>query len=326
MGARLFSRDAKRNMSDARTVKPADPLSRLAAFDYLRLFAMVLVTIQHGMTVAGYYDQTDWGNVSIGQTGVSLFCVLSGYLAFVSQSSMPPLAWLQKRLWQIYPAYWIATIAAFTLAWIAATKPVDGWLLLSQMLGTGYFTHGWDLVNVVSWFISLILLCYVIAFIGKWLGRPRFILAAAASIAFALLATQSEVAISRHVLTFCIAGLVAQVHPRPVAMLALIAGLFAAAWFWPPAFYAGFGLALLTLALAWQAPATWLTRMTSPYIYEYFLVHGIFLSALAHFLPRPKLLSATLAIALAMLAAVILKKLAAWFVACVRGDASIPTT
>ena len=325
MGARLFSRDSKSNMIDARTDKSADQLSRFAAFDYLRLFAMVLVTVQHGMTAAGFYERTSWGNISIGQTGVSLFCALSGYLAFLSKPSLPALAWLQKRLLQIYPAYWIATIAAFVLTWIAATKPIDGWLFLSQMLGTGYFTHGWDLVNVVSWFISLILLCYVIAFVGKWLGRPRFILAAAASIAFALLATQSEVAISRHVLTFCIAGLVAQVLPRTVAMLVLTAGLFAAAWFWSPAFYAGFGLALLAVALAWQTPATWLTRMTSPYVYEYFLVHGIFLSALAHFLPRPKLLSALLAIAFAMFAAVMLKKLAAWLVACVRSSVSIPT-
>ena len=326
MGARLFSRAAKSNMSDAHTGKSTDQLSRFAAFDYLRLFAMVLVTVQHGMTVAGFYERTAWGNISIGQTGVSLFCALSGYLAFLSRPSVPALAWLQKRLWQIYPAYWIATIAAFALTWIAATKPINGWLFLSQMLGTGYFTHGWELVNVVSWFISLILLCYVIAFVGKWLGRPRFILAAAASIAFALLATQSEVAISRHVLTFCIAGLVALARPRPAVMLALIAGLFGAAFFWPPTFYAGVGLALLALSLAWPAPATWLTRMTSPYIYEYFLVHGIFLSALAHFLPQPKLLSAVLAIALAMLAAVMLKKLTAWFIACVRGSAPISVT
>ena len=298
-----------------------DQLSRCAGFDYLRLLAMALVTVQHGMTGAGYYDQTAWGPVSIGQSGVSLFCALSGYLAFQSgKQSASASAWLQKRLWQIYPAYWIATLAAFALTWIAGVKRFDTWLFLSQMLGTGYFTHGWELVNVVSWFISLILLCYVIAFVGKWLARPQLTLACAAVIAFALLATHTEAAISRHVLTFCIAGLVAQARPRPGAMFALVVGLFGATWFWPLIFYAAFGLGMLAVARGWQAHATWMTRIMSPYVYEYFLVHGIFLAALAHFLPGPKLLSAAVAVALAMLAAVILKKLAARLVACVRNN------
>lgn len=228
-------------------------IPRLASFDYLRLFAMVLVTLQHGMAVAGYYEQTTWRNVNLGQMGVGLFCALSGYLAFLGGAA-PAIGWLKKRLWQIYPAYWIATVAAFLLTWAAGTKRVDTRLFLSQMAGTGYFTHGWELVNVVSWFISLILLCYVIAFVGKWLGAPRLMLVFATIIAIALLATRSEIALSRHVLTFCVAGLIAQAYPRPAVMLAVVASLFGAALLWPQSFYAAFSIALLALALAWQAP------------------------------------------------------------------------
>lgn len=315
--------------------KPADHIPRsgsgiprFASFDYLRLFAMVLVTVQHGMAVSGYYEQTTWANVNLGQTGVGLFCALSGYLAFFGgmKTALPAIGWLQKRLWQIYPAYWIATVAAFVLTWVAGTKHIDGWLFLSQMLGTGYFTHGWELINVVSWFISLILLCYVIAFIGKWLRVPRLTLAFAAIIALALFATHSEVAFSRHVLTFCIAGLVAQARPRPTAMVAIIASLFGAAFFWPQFFYAAFSIGLLVLAVAWQAPETRLTRIASAYVYEFFLVHGIFLVALARFVPRPKLLSGAIAVALAIVAAVILKKLSERLVAWVRRDGSPKTT
>ena len=289
---------------------------------------MVLVTVQHGMTVSGYYEQTTWANINLGQSGVGIFCAISGYLAFFGgmKTPLPASRWLQKRLWQIYPAYWIATTAAFALAWAAKTKHIDGWLFLSQMLGTGYFTHGWELVNVVSWFISLILLCYVIAFFGKWLGAPRITLAFAAIIAATLLVTHSEVAISRHVLTFCIAGLLAQTRPRPSVMLAMIAGLFGAAFFWSPVFYAAFSVGLLTLAIARQIPETSLSRIASAYVYEYFLVHGIFLSALARFIPEPKLLSGAVAVALAIIAAVILKKLAERLVAWVRRDGTTETT
>lgn len=313
-----------RNTSDQAKQSEQKPHSgngipRLASFDYLRLFAMVLVTLQHGMAVAGYYEQTTWVNVNLGQVGVGLFCALSGYLAF-SGGAAPAISWLQKRLWQIYPAYRIATIAAFLLAWAAGMKCIDGWLFLSQIAGTGYFTHGWELINVVSWFISLILLCYVIAFLGKWLGAPRLILVFVAIITLALLATRSEVALSRHVLTFYLAGLIAQTCPRPAVMLAIISSLLCAAFLWPQSFYAAFSIALLALALAWQTSDTMLTNVTRSYVYEYFLVHGIFLVGLARFMPQQKLLSGTIAITLAIVAAVILKKLTECLVALVRRD------
>lgn len=294
---------------------------RYVSFDYLRLFAMVLVTLQHGMAVAGYYEQTTWRNVNLGQVGVGLFCALSGYLAFLGGAESA-IDWLKKRLWQIYPAYWIATVAAFLLTWAAGTKHFDIWLFLSQMAGTGYFTHGWELVNVVSWFISLILLCYVIAFVGKWLDAPRLMLLFVAIIAVALLSTRSEIALSRHVLTFCVAGLIAQVCPRPAMMLVIIASLFSAALHWPQYFYAAFNIALLALALAWNASETRLTRVASGYVYEYFLVHGIFLVALARFVPKQKLLSGAIAITLAIIAAIILKKFTQHLVAWARRNSS----
>ena len=321
-------------MHNLRRAPPGDPfplsghIARLVSFDYLRLFAMLLVTVQHGMTVFGYYEQTTWANINLGQSGVGIFCAISGYLAFFGgmKPPLPARRWLQKRLWQIYPAYWLATIAAFALAWIAKTKPIDSGLFLSQMLGAGYFTHGWELVNVVSWFISLILLCYVIAFFGKWLGAPRITLAVAAIISTALLVTHSEVALSRHVLTFCIAGLLAQTRPRPRVILPIIAGLLVAAIFWFSFFYAAFSIGLLALALAWQIPETRLSRLASTYVYEYFLVHGIFLAALARFVPESKLLSGAIAVILAMISAVVLQKLAARLVGWVRREGASART
>ena len=314
-------------------VKPDTPkshsgnsLPRIASFDYLRLFAMLLVTLQHGMAVAGYYGQTSWRHISLGQTGVGLFCALSGYLAFFGNSA-PAIDWIKKRLWQVYPAYWIATVVAFILTWAAGTKRVGVWLFVSQMAGTGYFTHGWELVNVVSWFISLLLLCYVIAFVGKWLDMPQLILAIAAITALSLLATRSEISLSRHVMTFSVAGLIAQARPRPVVMFAMVAGLFGATLLWPPCFYAAFSIALLALALKWNAAEIRILHVASGYVYEYFLVHGIFLVAIMRFAPQQKLLSSAIAITLAIVAALILKKLTERLVSLARristGNAAI---
>ena len=149
--------------------------TRIESFDYLRLFAMALVTIQHAMAVHGYYDQTTWRGVNVGQTGVAIFCALSGYLAFQLDLNKP-LVWFKRRLVQIFPAYWVVTIVSFALTLIAGSKDVTWSLFISQMLGTGFFTHGWELVNVVSWFVSLILLCYVIALVALFTGHVNSIL------------------------------------------------------------------------------------------------------------------------------------------------------
>ncbi len=288
--------------------RSGDLNQRFVSFDYLRLFAIVMVTLQHGMAVAGHYEQTTWLNINLGQVGVGLFCALSGYLAFI-KGAIPATTWLQKRLWQIYPAYCIVTVIAFLLTWIAGTKHIDWFLFMSQMMGTGYFTHGWDLINVVSWFISLILFCYVIAFIGKWLQRPRLVLCIVSIITLALLATHSEVSLSRHVLTFCVAGLVAQISFRPAVMLAIAIGLTGTSMLWPQCFYAAFSITILILALAWRVPESKLASAFSSHVYEYFLVHGIFLVALARLLPKDKVLSSAIAVLLSIITAVFLKKL-----------------
>jgi len=258
----------------------------LPGIDTLRLFALLLVTWQHAASVLGAYSETQWRGISPGQTGVAIFCAISAYLAFRN----PPThlsAWWQKRVQRIFPAYWIVTIAAFVLAWGVQGRPFDLALFASQMLGLGYFTHGWALINVVSWFISLLLLCYGLASLAWLSRRPRTLLAVAAMVAAVLLATRVEVALSRHLIAFALcAMLVLTLRQWPLLLLG--AGLTGVGLLLDPQFfYSGIALLLTAAATSSRALIVPGAALLSRYTYEYFLLHGIFLAALAHFLlPR----------------------------------------
>ena len=279
--------------------------ARLPGLDLLRLLAILLVTWQHTAAVLGYYDQTQWRGIEPGQSSVAIFCAIAGFLAF-REVTASPLQWLKRRLLKIYPAYWIATLGAFALAIFFSGKHITVGLFISQMLGTGYFTHGWDLVNVVSWFVSLILLCYVLAAAALWLRRPLLLMLLFALIAAALVLTRTEVDLSRHVLAFCL-GAVSALVARPLtsllfALLLLLIGLTVDIQFC----YAAIGLLLLAFCGVVLVREPRWVRTASVYSYEYFLVHGIFIVGMVQVL-GPHAWVIVLALVLACIGAVVLK-------------------
>lgn len=242
--------------------------------DTLRVFSLILITWQHVASVTGFDAQTQWHLITPGQTGVGIFCAISGLLAFAAQPSHIGL-WLKKRLLRIFPAYWIVTVFAFLLVLIWPSKPVTGGLFVSQMLGLGFFTHGWALVNIVSWFVSLILLCYVLSALGWYLRAPRVFWWVIAIVTACLVASRTEVDLSRHVLAFGLGALVALGGIRYL-LWSLAAALIAVGVRADPQFfYGGFALLLILISShGWIKDAA-LTRRCSAYGYEYFLIHGI---------------------------------------------------
>ena len=238
-----------------------------------------------------------------------MFCALSGYLALFWRGSNP-WSWLKRRLEQLFPAYWIVTILGFGLTWFAGTKQISWPLFISQMLGTGYFTHGWDLVNVVSWFISLILLCYLVGAVAKFLKRARLVLLVVVCLSAGFLFAKEEVDMSRHVLTFALAGLIAYGGMRPKEIVLMIIICFLLSIFVSMQFiYATLGLSSLAVCLRWQAPESEPVRLASTYTYEFFLVHGVFLVAFTRLLPIPAMASVILAVGVAAVTAVLLHRM-----------------
>lgn len=281
--------------------------------DTLRVFALVLVTWQHVASVWGLYEETQWRGISPGQVGVAIFCAISGYLAFRARPQSVA-QWFGKRLLKIFPAYWLATVAAFFLAAMASTKAISLGLFVSQMLGLGYFTHGWELVNVVSWFISLILLCYVLAAICWKSLYPEVALGVFALLALFFLLMKWEPAISRHVIAFCLGGCLALLRKfiwswLLVATVLIVLGVMA----YLQLFYGGIGLLAVLVATSSNLYHNSVLQFASKYSYEYFLVHGIFLVGVAHFVPQ-KLVALILALAGSVVAAFFLNHLSAFAV------------
>jgi peptidoglycan/LPS O-acetylase OafA/YrhL len=178
------------------------------------------------------------------------------------------------------------------------------------MLGTGLFTHARHLVNVPTWFVSLLLACYLILFLVRLSPWPR-----AASAVWALLLAlwafrTSSMGQSVHVPTFFIASALAALCPpswRAAAFLAAGAAfLLRTPWSdasgYPALAFLAVGLALLLPRL----PAG-LTRLAS-YSYEFYLVHGITLVGTLHLLPARPALAIALGLGLAALAAVLVQR------------------
>lgn len=285
-------------------------MNRIAGLDWLRLFAIVLVTLQHALSVVGRYDQTSFYSISLGQTGVAIFCAISGYLAF-GRANEPVQDWLWGRLRAIFPAYWLVMLFSFALTALFNIKSFSLWQFVSQMLGLGYFTHGWQLVNVVSWFISLILLCYVIAAAARASRQPLAALAVAFAVSAALVALRLEVDLSRHVIAFVIGASLrlSPPHLRNRWLFVVLVGTLLLWWQVTYQFaYATLAGMLVWSVVAWPVPHLSGIERAAKYTYEYFLLHGVFLAGLTSLMPNQAVLGIVAAVLVSLIAAVVLQR------------------
>ena len=280
---------------------------RRYGLDALRLFAIVLVTVQHALSAVGHEPWAALGAASFGQAGVALFCGISGYLAMRSGAS--PGAWIARRLGRVFPAFWLSMIVAFVLTGVSGRKSFDAAQVVCQMLGVGFFTHGAAIVNTVTWFVSLILLCYVIALAGKLMGRPDFMMCAAALAAAGLVASGYEYVVSRHVLVFCVAGLVGggALSVRTMLGLGAVAAT-GAALVQGQLVHAAIACPLLALGLAWGVTLPRVAVRWADLTYEYYLMHGITLSAFTSVLAGRPILGIALGVVGAIVSAPLLRR------------------
>lgn len=275
-----------------------------AGMDVVRLFATGLVTIQHALTLVGREDQATILGLSIGQLGVALFLAVSGLLA--SESRRPPFPWLVRRLWRVYPAYWLVIGASFFLAWMVGYKRFGMGQVAAQFAGIGLFTHANNLVNTPTWFVSLLLVCYAGTFAARLL-LVQHLAGAVASIVFAILvATDPNAWLLAHFLTYSVASTIALIGKeyRPRVAWLTVGILLPMAIWWQRAFgYTAVSILVVELSLMLRTVPHWV-RVAAEYSYEYFLVHGLALFGMLRMLPSAPWVSVGLAILLAAGAAV----------------------
>jgi hypothetical protein len=298
-------------------MNPSDHSSRpnLVGLDHVRVLAMSLVALQHTMSLADREDLTSLAGLSIGQLGVAMFLVVSGFLSFESRRT--PTYWLWQRLCRVYPAFWIAMIGSFSLTTLSGYKNASVGQIVSQMLGTGLWTHPDKLVNLPTWFVSFILACYFATFLSRLIKRPGLI-AAISSIGLTFLVARDAAPwLLSHFLTYAVASTIAAYglgNHRKVATLSIAGVLTILALLIQPAFaYTAISLVIVELSLRWQARSR-TVKLAADYTHEFFLVHGVALAGAMTVMKSSPVLAAIAALLSSAVAAMILKHLTAFIV------------
>jgi peptidoglycan/LPS O-acetylase OafA/YrhL len=243
-------------------------MQRRVGFDVVRLVAMGLVALQHVLSISGIDPPAILGVLNIGQLGVACFCSLSGYLA--AQGHEPPLSWLSRRLVRLFVPYWLVVSALFLANTWSPYKSVSLGLIVSEYLGMAYLSHGGAIVGTHLWFISLIIICYIMGALFRQDARMFPIL-----LVFDLALLRVEPWLAAHGLAFLLGMWLARsTYPRLLACgFALLCALgwgIESEWLAYPA--AGIlalagSLSLPGASPGWVAAASLLT-------YEFYLVHG----------------------------------------------------
>jgi len=247
--------------------------TRIFGFDWIRVLALLLVTVHHCLSLLDLQDWTRIAGMSMGSLGVSLFLALSG--ALIGNDNRPAFEWLVARLKKIYPAYWIATVFAFVATAVSGYKQVSFFQFLWQMSGIGLF-YSEDLINVATWFIGLLLMLYFSVFLARLTGYSDWILQGFAIVSAVLVLLHCSSGFFGNCIAFY-GGLLAFRSRVPWKSLVALAT--------PTAVLSGADGGFLCIATVWSLLAVSLAIRRVPqvigwiskYSYEFYLCHGIFL-------------------------------------------------
>ena len=279
-------------------------------FYYLRTIGVILVTVQHVLTLTWKEGElSEWGLLGtgiIGQSGVSIFCWISGWLAI--QDRRRPMVWMLQRLRVLLPAYWIILFVSFVLVTIVKQETVSFSQVLSQFLCIGQWTHPTTLVNEPTWFVNFIVLCYIMVVLLKMFPRIEVAVALALVSAFCLVPLANITAWSLwpwyHFIPFLIGMLMACYFQKPpsLILLGIAMGLFGMSIFQPV--FATIAVSTLIASIPLEHLRVARAKWVSDHTYTYFLVHGVFLSGMVTFMPAAPMVATLIAIASACIASV----------------------
>lgn len=291
------------------------PSPNYAGLDYVRVLAMVMVVIQHTLSLADREELTVTLGLSIGQLGVAIFLVVSGLLSFESRRT--PIDWLSQRLFRVYPAFWLAMLVSFVLASLSGYKNASLQQIGSQLLGTGLWTHSGELVNSPTWFVSLILACYYGTFLSRVLRCPGLLAAISSAVLSILVVRDSAPWLMSHFLTYavsCTIATFASSTQRRAAVVVTAGILGSLALLIQPAFaYTALSLIIVELSLiAKTRPKA--IKWAANYSYEFYLVHGVALAGALSVMKHSPVLAVVSALTSSAIAAVILNRMATFFV------------
>ena len=147
------------------------------SIQYLRGIASVLVLLAHVSVKGQQYGQGVWGYWEVGQFGVDLFFVISGFIIslVIDRGEKAPKVFIWKRFLRIMPLYWTLTIMALVVYWIIPervnvsggfTDVLSSFLLLPSE-GRLLIQNGWTLCYEMFFYGITAIMLYVLR--GKWM-------------------------------------------------------------------------------------------------------------------------------------------------------------
>ena len=313
----------------SRWLAPRFELSRevagtnLRAMEGMRGFAVALVFLTHFCTLIGPWiaatprlDQLAHAVHAIGNTGVDLFFVLSGYLIYKTLVSREQGfgGFMMRRIRRIYPTFLVVFAVYCVLSFVfprESSIPASGalaYVAANLLLLPGLFaikpmiTVAWSLSYEMFFYLCLPLVVTLFQ-LRRRSHLQRICLVAAAAIALAAWSAVSGAGHIRMIMFMsgmlihdAIASRQVRAPSSVVAVAALVIGL--AGSLLPVTGYVKIGLLFASFFLvclhcflrpqAWLArvfcwtPMRWLGNMS----YSYYLLHGLTLKALFMFVPR----------------------------------------
>jgi peptidoglycan/LPS O-acetylase OafA/YrhL len=154
----------------------ASAKNRLAFLDVARGLAALLVLVGHGLLLCVKGEGWQLFSHVLGQIGVILFLVISGFIIPVSleQSGSNARFWL-RRFFRLFPAYWLCILLTYGCARLGVPAAgVKGWdWVVNLTMLQGFFNR--PLVSIVFWTLQLELVIYVacsVLFSIGLLNRP----------------------------------------------------------------------------------------------------------------------------------------------------------
>jgi peptidoglycan/LPS O-acetylase OafA/YrhL len=239
--------------------------------DVLRAIGTALIFIQHALSLTDHDALSAVGGLRCGRMGTAIFFVIGGYLAAVS--TRPPRAWLLQRLRTLLPAYWIVLALCFFGVWLTGYKSFDAWQVVCQFAGVGLFTHPDQLVNVTTWFVSALLVLYLVAYLARATSAAAVIsLALVGMLAGGVCWPDSRTAWVWLGMLF-LAGYSLPYFGLVRGAVGWTILLTIGAAIWPELRYGAAIVPLFAVACLWRQP--WVpAQRVADFSYEWYLVHG----------------------------------------------------
>ncbi len=191
---------------------------KLANLEIVRFNAALLVVAFHSISVLkgrGYNIGFLEDIYFVGQAGVDLFFVVSGFVIYLSLSNSPknPVSFLKSRIRRILPSYWLITLLTVGV-WLitrelqisTSLKPIKIDSLIQSLSFTSGLIGNSEPIVIPGWTLELEMLFYAVVSASLLIRKQFFIIVFSLS---ALLVLIKFSGVSGRVIEFIIGMLIA---------------------------------------------------------------------------------------------------------------------